>query len=345
MSTKHWITAVLLCYIISGCQHYGADKTAFPETVRLEASITEYDELLVVNNITLLNGYLILQNGADNVDDFYYVFSYPELKFLYSFATYGRGPGEFMMPAIIKNTKDGIFAFKDHYSDLIAWYEISDTCAVLIDPIYFKSPDTRFFWELNQLSDSTMLTKHQNHNDGRTELWNIHKTACVDSVANTFSELPDKMGKEYFSIYDDYMISCNGNRFAAAYYMIDRIEFGQISDQRIEKVSSVGEDRTPDFFRYGYNEKRDFNIDKNIIYYENLYVTSDFVYALYSNKRMDITEQEHSKIIEKYSWTGQPVARYELDHPIAYFVVDETTHSIYGTNPSMDNMVLKYTFD
>ena len=115
-----------------------------------------------------------------------------------------------------------------------------------------------------------------------------------------FSELPDKMGKEYFSIYDDYMISCNGNRFAAAYYMIDRIEFGQISDQRIEKVSSVGEDRTPDFFRYGYNEKRDFNIDKNIIYYENLYVTSDFVYALYSNKRMDITEQEHSKIIEKY---------------------------------------------
>ena len=341
MNIKAFIVFFAL-FFFSGCHHYYADKSVFLEIRNLKAEVIRYDELLLANNIILLDDYMILQNGADKVDCFYYVYSYPDIKFLYSFALCGRGADEYMMPSIIKNVSGNRLEFKDHFRDIIAEYIVADSCAYLIDTTYFKSPDERFFWEINRLSDSLVLTKHQSHNDGNTELWDINKGSCLDVVNNTFSHLKKNMGKEYFSIYDDYMLSCNGNKFAIAYYMLDRLELGQIKEGKIQKNCFIGENTVPDFYRYGYNEKKDFNIDRNIIYYENLYVTNEAVYALYSNKRLDVTEREHSNIIEKYSWSGDPLMRYELDYPLAYFVVDERTHSIYGINPSIDNVILKY---
>lgn len=323
-----------------------ADKV-FGREITVEAEYIPVNELLEINNIVKLDDYLILQNESEGVEDFFFVYSYPEIEFLYSFAKRGRGPNEYFLPAVIKNTPGNILGFRDHATDNIAFYDITDSGATLMRTIPFKSEDSfRFFWEINYVSDSVILTKHQGYKTGATESWNVDRCEVVDSLPNTFEKLRHRLGKSYYTIFDDYFLVAGGGRFAQAYLMIDRIEFGSIDDNgRMSIVSSVGMDTAPDFYLYRRNETTEFNVDRNIVYYENLVAGDEYVYALYSGDRLDDTEKNHSSEIEIYDWEGTPCELLHLDVPVAWFTVDEENRTIYAVSPSVpEENILKYSF-
>lgn len=339
------IFIILAFLALVSCGKGVNQEKSFGKVSSISADTARIGQLLQANNLALLDDYLVLQNGSDGVEDFYFVYSYPGLGFLYSFGKRGRGPGEYMMPAIIKNTPGNVLGFRDHATDAIVFYEIKDSGAELVSSKILRSPDSdRFFWEINVMEDSTLLVKHQGDKKGATELWSA-ASGIVDSLPNTFAKLPRKLGKDYFTIFDDYLISAKGDRFALAYNMIDRIEFGEVRDGKLLIDSSVGADSTPDFHLYGDDSETEFSVDRNIIHYENLYAGNDYVYALYSGKRMDETEERHSSLIEIYSWDGTPVELLDLETPIAYIAVDENSRTVYGINPDMsDEMILVYRF-
>ncbi len=341
-------TAILPLFILFtavSCNTPHAVEKTFAKTRNLCAEQIGISEVLKINNITKTTDYLILQNSSDGAGDFYFVYSLPDVNFLYSFGKRGRGPSEYLMPALIKNTPGNILGFKDHATDEIALYEISDTTAELQNSVTMHSHDrNRFFWEINLIEDSLLLVKHQGYKTGATELWNM-KTELQDSIQNTFHRLPRKLGKDYYTIFDDYLIAANGNRFAISYFMIDRIEFGKVINSRIIRTSASGADFTPRFHLYGNDTDTEYSIDRNIVYYENIYAGKDFVYALYSNKRLDETEKEHSSTIEIYTWNGKPAEILNLDIPLAYMTVDESNKEIYGINPELyPDKILKYRF-
>lgn len=69
-------------------------------------------------------------------------------------------------------------------------------------------------------------------------------------------------------------------------------------------------------------------------------------HALYSGKRLDDTEDNHSSSIEVYTWSGKPVQLLNLDIPIAYFAVDEQSRVIYAANPEIyEDKLLKYSMN
>ena len=117
--------------------------------------------------------------------------------------------------------------------------------------------------------------------------------------------------------------------------MIDRIETGEVIGDKIRKTFWTGAKVPPKFHLYGKDEGTEYSIDRNIIYYENLYAGEDYVYGLYSGRRLDETETGHSSAIEIYSWDCTPVKLLHLDEPVAYFAVDEDTRTIYAVNPAM----------
>ena len=323
-----------------------ADKV-FDVEKTAEAEYIPVNELLEINNIVKLDDYLILQNGSEGVEDFFFVYSYPEIEFLYSFAKRGRGPNEYFFPAVIKNTPGNILGFRDHATDNLVFYEITDSEAVLRRTIPFKSEDSfRFFWEINQVNDSVILTKHQGYNTGATESWDVARCELIDSLPNTFEKLRHRLGKSYYTIFDDYFLVVEGGRFAQAYFMIDRIEFGNIDDNgQMSIVSAVGTDTPPDFYLYRRNETTEFNVDRNIVYYENLVAGDEYVYALYSGDRLDDTEKNHSSKIEIYDWEGTPRALLHLDVPVAWYTVDEDSRTIYAVSPTVpEESILKYSF-
>ena len=334
----------IILLILTSCGSETAEKN-FGEVKDVSAELIGIDELLQANNIIKLEDYIVLQNGSEAVEDFYFVYSYPDLRFLYSFARRGRGPNEYIFPSVVKNTDGNVLAFKDHATDLIAFYRITDSSAELQMSMTFKSDDSRFFWEINCIGDSLMLVKHQDYKTGARELWNPYDHVMVDSIPNTFEKLPSLMGKNYFTIFDDYQISANCNRFAVAYTFIDRIELGRINNGSITLESEIGVKSPPKFYNYGRREVKEYNIDKNIVYYENVYSGEKYVYALYSDDRLDNTEKNHSSVLEIYSWSGEPVCQLNLEYPIAYFAVDEEHNVIYGLNPNgFEDKVLIYRY-
>lgn len=340
LRTEMQLAAAVVCVwatvLAASCQRNTAAYKQFAVEKDLKAEYVDISELLQINNIIMLEDYLVLQNASEAVDDFFFVYSYPGMDFLYSFAKRGRGPGEYMMPGLIRNMEGNNLGLRDHATDILAFYEITESGAVLTGDSRFSSPDNdRFFWEINSMGDSMFLVKHQGYKRGATELWNYIRGCMVDSIPNTFDRLPKKLGRNYYTIFDDYMISACGKHFAIAYFMIDRIETGEITDGKIIRISDIGASDTPDFYLYGKNETDDFNIDKNIVYYENLYAGEKSIYALYSHDRLDNTEKNHSRQIEIYSWDGEPMMRLHLEHPVAYFTVDEDTRTIYGVNPEL----------
>lgn len=340
MKIKMRLGVAVICAVVvmlaPSCRRDAADDKHFAVEKDLKAEYVDISELLQINNIFMLEDYLVLQNTSEAVDDFFFVYSYPEMDFLYSFAKRGRGPGEYMMPGLIKNTKGNILGLRDHATDILAFYEITGSGAVPAGSSRFSSPDNdRFFWEINSMGDSLFLVKHQGDRRGATELWDYARGRVVDSIPNTFDRLPKKLGRGYYTIFDDYMVSANGNRFAVAYFMIDRIETGEVSAGEIIRISDIGSSTAPDFYLYGKNETDHFNVDRNIVYYENLYAGKNSIYALYSHDRLDNTEKNHSRQMEVYSWELEPLMKLHLEYPVAYFTVDESSRIIYGVNPEL----------
>lgn len=333
--------AVLCC----GCNG-GKVAKEFPIVKELRAEFIPHDQILQTTDLIKLDDFVILRNGSEHVEDFFFVYSYPEWKFLYSFAKYGRGPHEYLFPnVIVKNTPGNLISFKDHATDLVATYEVTPAEAVLKESRPFPSKDSRFFWEMNYMEDSLYLVKHQDDRKGARELWDIRSRVLVDSLANAFPDLPAEMGRNYYTLFDDYLISACGNRFAIGYSLIDRIEFGSVDRKRMRIDARVGMESPPQFYSYGHDETHNFKIDKNTVFYENLYTTDRNVYALYANKRMDETEQHHSSQLEVYAWDATPVALYHLEYPVASFFVDEAERTIYGINPSLfDDRIIRYSY-
>lgn len=336
------IFLILFLLIFSSCGNNTDVEKSFANKIDLIAEHIAIDELLNINNLVKTEDYIVLQNTTNSGQDIYYVYSCPELDFLYSFGANGRGPEEYLMPSVIKNTKGNNIGFRDHATDIVAFYELSDTEAVLKSSREFSSPDyDRFFWEINMMDDSLFLIKHQGYQRGLRELWNIESNRMVYSIANSFPKLPRKLGKNYYTIFDDYLIASNGVRFVTAYCFIDRIEFGKVEKNTIRLTSSVGAMHPPEFHLYGHDTETEYSIDRNIVCYENVYAGTDYVYALYSGRRLDETENNHSSVIEIYTWDGKPDRVLYLDSSVAYFAVDEKDGIIYAVNPDEDS-ILKF---
>lgn len=339
------IVLMISVLILNACGSNRTYEKKFKSTKELAAEFIEIDQLLQFRNIGVTDNYVVIQNGSPKIGDIFYVYSYPEFEFLYSFGKYGRANNEYLMPSLIKNVQGDNIMFRDHGTQKISKFKLSNTGAELLKEFSLPVIDYKFYWEINEVNDSLLFMKHQSHNAGQRELWNSNTIVVVDSLTNTFPQIKKEFGKEYNTIYDDQVISVNDNRFACAYFMIDAIEIGSIENNKLMINRYLGSKDIPEFYKYGHGETSNFNIDNNIIYYEGIFAAENTIYALYSNKRLDDTEKNHSGVIETYDWNGNPKIRYILDNELACFFVDEKEKRIYGINPTLyDDKIIMYEF-
>ena len=68
-----------------------------------------------------------------------------------------------------------------------------------------------------------------------------------------------------------------------------------------------------------------------ILYYSSLQVSSEYIYALYVNKKDNLfSHAEGETEIHVFNWEGAPIAKIRIPDNIIYFTVDEKHHYIYG---------------
>lgn len=345
---RFFLIIFLSVYLLISCSDRGVHKNSFPLMDNVIADTLFFNEIIKVGGIYKIDSFIVLRDIQENLIDFFYVYSFPDLTYLYSFCPKGNGPNEYLMPTVVKNMKNNKFMIRDHSSDVIATYELTDSAAILVDRYDFPSQDGRYCWELNQITDSCFLLKRNNAQVSARELWNLKVQKQLDTIPNTF-DLKKEMGKDYHIEFDDCWISASDTTFAFAYFFINRIEYGRIVNNEIQLDGFVGVDETPDFYLYGeskLNNKYEYNVDNNIVYYEDLYVGPSRIFALYSGLPWGDAEIEHSSIIEIYDRAGVPIKQLNLNCPLSTFIVDEGSNSIYGINiEALDGAIIKYDYN
>lgn len=312
---------------------------------QLPAQNIVINEIIKLDNIYKSGDYAIIRDGSAEGEYFLYVYKLPEFEFLYAFARRGRGPGEFLMPTIIKNMPENQIAFRDHATDEVFIYKLNDRSADIILNFKISSKEDKFLWEINYIDESLFIAKRSDNKWVRRELWDLQNSNMISQISNTFN-LEKKMGKRYYSDYDDFWIVSNGNKVAFGYFFIDVVEFGVVDGGRIELENAVGSSKLPDFYMFDEPDRKgvyEYNIDNNIVYYESLYGGDKYVYCLYADKPWGEVETSHSDIIEVFDWTGIPYSKLYLEHGLSNFIVDEKSNTIYGFNEnSNDEYIYKY---
>ena len=142
----------------------------------------------------LIISFLLLVISCNNENNTY-IKNFPKQQI-------GTGPGEYLMPTVIKNMPENRFAFRDHATDKYVSYLLTDTCAIMEEEFYLPSLDNNFFWEMNYVDTTQYLTKRSNSKSSTRELWNIKQRLLLDTLPNTFN-LTEDLGKDYYTEFDD----------------------------------------------------------------------------------------------------------------------------------------------
>jgi len=333
---KATIYLIIMCFIATlffSCKRTEEEVKNFPSIQEVNAIDIPINEVIKFLGIYKLQDYVILRNGYENTDMFFYVYKYPGFEFLYSFAKKGQGPDEYLLPIIVTSTPGNHFSFRDHGKSTFTTFHLSDTASTVVYSSSMPSENGLFVSDINQVDDSLFLIKRENPKWTRRELINLYTKEIIDTIPNTF-DLERKLGKDYYTTFETSYLTSNKKRFAYAYFIMNLIEFGVIQNNRIAFTKRVGIKKAPEFHLYGSSEsKYSNNFLRNIIHYHGLTCGDKYVYALYVNVPMgDLYDNEHFAHIEVYSWDGTPVTLLKLDKNITNLVVDEERQMIIGFN-------------
>ena len=327
------LTICLVAISCFSCSNTEEAEKRFPLVQELKAIEVPINEIIKLSSIYKLKDYIILRDGSENCDVFFYVYKNPDFQFLYSFAKRGQGPKEYRSPSVIGNTPDNFFSFRDY--NIFTTYQLSDTASTFINSYKIPPIDRGFLLTgLNQIDDSLFLTKHQSNKWTRRELINLYTHEIIDFIPNTFN-LEKKLGRDYYTTFEESIVTSNNKRFAYGYFLIDLIEFGSIQNNKIVITNRVGMKKNPTFYLYETGRQGSqykFNVLHNTVYYSDIRCGNNYVYALYANIPMGDLKNEQASLIEVYMWDGSAIALFKLDKDISSFVVDEDMQTIYGFN-------------
>lgn len=297
------------------------------DSILLEGEIV-FEEEYGLRGVFALDTFIILRKANDN-DGLFRVYNSKDLNFLGSFATKGKGPGEFLGPYFMGQYEKDTSGLKIWVNDVIqekfSLINVSKSIASL-NTIVEKSFDIKsesiFYINENQFVGTYPSL------DGRSFVY----FPITDSIAYKTELFPKSSITEVANndpqlLYELYFDRCSihpsQDLFVSAMEQFRRID---IFDSNANLNSSiVGSNQT-------LNEIEDLLEGSNMNYYEDIAVSEKYIYALNVNqKNAEVAEIQKPIEIEVFDWIGNPQAIILIDDYILQFDV-EGDSVIYGLN-------------
>lgn len=266
---------------------------------------------------------LIVKN--QNNTEMFMAFSLPDFKFIKSFGTFGRGPGEFQYPGLVKDESGQYLCFiyekaNNKLSALTRDFEIIELPVVLQKrektfndkQLYGISSCEFLYVESVPKGKAIFFTKSEN---------DTMNTALIKNLA--FSD----KHKNWAAYIGDFGVNGKKQRAVFAYKYFKRLIFTDLES---------GISKTLVFHVPAETKKGDAvsMLDpSNITHYWGMSSNDKFVYVLYSGRTPVDVSRENNKssgyiYVEKFDWNGNPVSKYKLDH-WGYFCINEQENTIY----------------
>ena len=308
----------------------------FGEIVELNGASNPVDQIFKVSECEMiaLDSILIVKNL--NNQDMLMAFSLPDFTFLKSFGRYGRGPGEFQYPGLVKDESGEFICFiyertNNHLYSLNKDFEIREL------PVNFKKGERASYndKQLHGISskqffyvESIKMGKAIFVMDSENDTIN---TTLIKNLA--FSD----KHKNWAAYIGDFGVNGKKNRAVFAYKYFKRLIFLDLENKTSKTV----------IFNVPTETKKGNAVSmldpSNITHYWGMSSNDKYVYVLYSGRTpIDVSKELKKYIyVEKFDWDGNPINKYKLDN-WGYFCVNQEENTIYLASTSDEHPFVSY---
>lgn len=254
-------------------------------------------------------------------------------KIIKRFGRIGRGPGEFATPTLLEilSQENGYVGIYDR--KVFMFHEIS------IDSVVQNKSYVRASYGPFNTNYSMLIKLDSSSFIGTGVFEKRYAISDLDAeVKNYVSDYPFREYHKNIPI-ENIAFANQGiikrhpesKRFVLAYFRSPNFEISTATENDSLKVNGIY--ISPPIFKPQLgNGLANVYDDKNIKGFNDVAVTKNFIYLLYSGRSIEQNGEssEESNTIWIYDWEGRPIKRIELDQTIQYIAVDEADKILYG---------------
>lgn len=311
----------------------------FGEIIELQGNSHPVDQIFFkvrACEMIATDSILIVKNP--NNKEMFMAFSLPALRLIKSFGTFGRGPGEFQYPGLIKDesgenlcfihekTNDKLYALNRDFEIRELPVVIQKGERMLSDKqLYGISSKEFLFVESVPMGKATFSMKLENDS---------MNTILLHSLA--FSD----KHKNWAAYIGDFGVNGKKNRAVFAYKYFKRLIFFDLETKTSRTLIFDVSSETKKGNAVSMMEPT------NTTHYWGMSSNDKYVYVLYSGRTpvdvsKELTGSSGYIYVEKFDWNGNPVSKYKLDH-WGYFCVNEQENTIYLASTTDEHPFISY---
>ncbi len=318
------ICVLMTCFIVCiSCSRSTDEYNApiFKETIEVALEVLNDDISFTYGTIDCVDTLLIISNKTTLNKNTFHIFSANSGKYIKSFGSVGRGPGETLFTAPNFSTdynNSRMYVYDTPLHKLIE-YDISK---VLNGDVHYAS-DIKM-----EEDNGHILTSRFYSLDDRLFLW-VDQRFVIGSTSNIIScygsyprldepEEYKKLERSYFDRLSYTRVSPNKSKFAHATYSGCILETFSCINNTITPIA-INRLYRPIYENKYKNENYPhvFQSNKAICGIKNLACTDEYIYATYS----DIPKECSYKSIAVFDWNCQPVKLLSFEDKIQYMYV------------------------
>ena len=301
------------------------------------------------NELTLTNPFRILNLNDEyllvseyNSENFFNVLSLPELDYLYSWGTIGRGPGadEFSSIPVYLNIRNGDLVVYDDILRELKYISVTDSTVLMNDRrTLFYETQTEPLNRIRRITDDLYFADYGSSFEN-TDREHVALSPDNEDTLFTFGKYPDsdKVGFERYSFYlKENLAKPDGSAFAVFYFYHNKFKIYNDSGRETAAV----------LIHDSYSEHEISTLDKMYNYRTAVWATDQYMYTLeqyyYRDEiQVDPDESNLTTSVEIWTWDGDPVYRASFDRFISNFTVSEEFGKIYAFSTYKENRVYEY---
>lgn len=322
-----------------------------PEKIALKGVKFSFEGILNPKGILLKDGYLIVSERKNILDEKLHVIDMENEKYLYPKGKDGIGPNEITLVISMNDVgeADMIWVY-DSEQRKFSKFNISNSNSLSDDE--FKAPNIEhFITHATLTSDSTLLAGLV---DGWEKFIHLKKDG---EILNTFGswkdniklyKLPRGLKEEDLDpnlVSNLFQGSIRGNidngKFVLTGVIVDYIELIDLNSGESKIIRGpVGE--MPDFeitYSAGYQMPQVSRTSKT--HYTDAFVGEHSVFVLYKGVNTSLSDE--CRIFE-LDFEGNLLSHFGLDYPLHGFTVDESAKLIYGITADEEPNIVKFAY-
>ena len=319
------------------------EAIAFSDTLKVNRVIHFEHKLTLTNPFRIINvddEYLMVSEY--NSENFFNVLSLPELDYLYSWGTIGRGPGaeEFNSIPVYINLQNGELVVFDDILRELKYIAVTDSTVLLNDRRTLSyETQTEPLNRIRRINDDLFFADYGSSFEN-TDSEHIAISPDNQDTLFTFGKYPDsdKEGFERYSFYlKENLAKPGGSAFAVFYFYHNMFKIYNESGEETAAVNIYDP----------YQEHEISKPERLYNYRTAVWATDQFMYTLgqyYYNDEVpdDPDESNLTTTLEIWTWDGDPVFRASFDRFVSNFTVSEEFGKIYAFSIFKENRMYEY---